>query len=1198
MYLTRLELRGFKTFAPYTDFLFDAGITAIVGPNGSGKSNIADAVRWVLGEQSYTALRGKRTVDMIFAGTSRRPQLGMAEAIMTLDNTSQWLPIDFNEVTVTRRAYRSGENRYFINNSRVRLREIVDLLGRSGLGRRGFVVIGQGLVDAALSLRAEERRILFEEAAGIHIYQEKRQDALNKLAETQRNILRVNDILNEIAPRMRDLERQAKRAEEYDLLRRDLEKLLRLWYGYQWRRRQASLSDAEGSLQRRLGDLDLGRARMHEVEALITSTQAQQGDLRRQLSTWHKASGDLHAKAEVTGRELAVSRERLSLLQQHRTELQTELAQLQIRRSSLQETVTAAQAERQRLQDEAQAQAARLQELRAQSQRAEASREELEQAVEAAREKAFHLATATTDARNRYRQLQERRAQLEAERETQQHELAVVEEQLSDLEATIAQARRQEEDVLRSQEAATARQSDLQERVITLEEKLKRRREALAEASRRRQRVEDRRDMLQGLRQSMAGFAPGVKAVLQARERLPGIVGPVASLLRVPQKLERAIEAALGWYAQALVVQHWEDASAAIDELRKESAGRATFLPLDSLTAPQAKKAPAGEGVLGLAPHLVECDPRYESVLQLLLGRVVIVEDLDTARRIRADLQPNQRLVTLPGEVVEASGVIRGGSGKGQGGLLAQEREWRELPGRLATLQRAEQVAKTALEEAEGKLQACQQDLAAAVAELSRLSGERDAVERSLTALQQKQEQLQQEIEWRHRLGEQQQRELAALDEKAVALQREVDERTQEHSQWKASLDDSLASLENARQAEEAARQTMAEAETALAVAQRQGKAQEQLLSSQEANLARLDQEIAAKSERVNELERESGELDARVQMLQEEADAQSAGIAKLATQIEPAEAEVVTLQNQLLELEKELALARQRLSELQALYNQQVLEKERRQDALESLERRIEEDLGAIDYPSERVQQLRLEFLGPGLQELAPTSVLPDNLSEEIKDLKARMRRLGRINPNAPEEYREVLERYEFLQSQIADLEESATSLHQVIKELDQVMEKEFLSVFAVAAKEFSNYFTLLFDGGQARLRLTDPENPSTSGVEIFAQPPGRRQQSLALLSGGERALTATALLFAVLKARPLPFCLLDEVDAMLDEANVGRFRALLEEFSKETQFIVITHNRQTIEAANTIYGVSMGEEGVSEVVSLRLKEKTTVNG
>ncbi len=1198
MYLRRLELRGFKTFAPYTDFMFDAGITAIVGPNGSGKSNIADAIRWVLGEQGYAALRGKRTEDMIFAGTSRRPQMGMAEAVMTLDNASQWLPLDFAEVTISRRAYRSGENKYFVNGSRTRLRDLVELLGKVGLGRRGFVVIGQGLVDAALSLRPEERRVLFEEAAGIHVFREKRTDALNDLAETQQNMLRVNDILNEIAPRVRELERQAKRADEYDLLSRDLEKLLRIWYGYQWQRREASLSEAEASLQRRVRDLELGRARMHETEALISSTQTRQGELRSQLSVWHRASGDLHAQAEVTGRELAVSQERLTLLQQHREELQAELSELQASSSALDENLSTTKAERRSLQEETNTLASQLQELRSQWEQAETVRSELEQTVEVRRAETFRLATILADARNRKKQAAERRSQVTTEWKEQHNELVKAQEALSDLAGQIAQVQHQADDLMHAQESAATRHSELQAEQAVLEAERKQRMEACAQAQLKRERLEDRRQMLGELRQSMAGFAPGVKAVLRSRERLRGVVGPVSGLLRVSHKFERAVEAALGRYAQALVVERREDAEAAIDVLRTESAGWATFLPLDSISIPSQTKAPQGKGMLGPAQQFVECDGPYQSIAQVLLGQAFVVEDLPTAQRLCPQLRIGQRLVTLAGELVEASGAITGGSGSGQDRLLAQEREWRELPDQLTTLQTAQQTAEQALQSSQHKLAINQQRLTDIAAELSRVSGEREAVHSSLTGLQHTLERLEQEIEWRHRLDEQQQRELLALDDKAAQLQQDLDKHSKEHSELKASLDQLLTQLDSARQAADAKRQALTDAETELAIRQRQLEAQEQLLASQEASANRFKEQMAAKRERADDLQRESDELRARVQTLREASESQSAELAGLATQIEPAEAELLILERQLVELERDLAGSRQRLSDLQSLHNQQVLEKERCHDALEALERRIEEDLGDIQYPSERVQQLRLEFLGRGPQLLAPRSVLPENLSADIRDLKARMRRLGSINPNAPQEYREVRQRQEFLDSQIADLERSATSLQHVIRELDQVMEEEFLSVFSIAAREFGRYFETLFGGGQARLALTDAASVASSGVEIFAQPPGKRQQSLALLSSGERALTATALLFAVLKARPLPFCLLDEVDAMLDEANVGRFRALLEEFAEQTQFIVITHNRQTVEAADTIYGISMRADGVSQVVSLRLEGEKLSTG
>jgi len=1190
MYLKRLELRGFKTFALYTDFLFDAGITAIVGPNGSGKSNIADAIRWVLGEQTFSALRGKRTEDMIFAGTSRRAKLGMAEAVLTFDNSSQWLPIAFNEVTISRRAYRSGENQYFLNGSRVRLREMLELLGTAGLGRGGFIVLGQGLVDAALSLRPEERRTLFEQAAGIHIYQEKRSDALNKLGETQQNLVRLNDILNEIAPRLRDLERQAKRAQERELLQRDLEELLRVWYGYHWRRLQGRLAEADSAERRRMDELNLARARMQELDALLTGTQGRQNELRRQLSVWHRTSSDLHAQAEAKGRELAVNRERHSQLQQRTLELEAELLQAKAREQAVQSELAARNSDWQRLQEEQQTQTDLLEQARSQAERSQTARADLERALETARNEAFRLATAQADASNRLKQVQERRAQLQAEHLTHQRELRGIQEQLSALQADMEQAKAMGAQTQSAIEAHTAQRQEVENALSETQQLLDEHRSSEGECTRTVQRLEDRREMLEGLRHSMASFGPGVRFTLENRNRLPGMAGPVASLLQVPERLERAIEVALGAHAQSLVVETWEDARAVIDLLRISSAGRATCLPLDSLSVPAPGREPSGEGVIGIASRMIECDQRFERVVELLLGSVIVVEDLTTAQRLRPQLEIGQRVVTLAGDLVCSSGALAGGSEAKGLELLAQEREWREIPTHLAAAQESQCLARHALEQSENRCTALQGQLTEISDRLSSLSSQRDAHEQTLLSLGHRVERLQQESGWRLRLAQQQTRELAALDEKAALLQSEAEDGARCHDAHKAQLEQWLAQMEAARSEDEAVRQAMAQAEATVAAARRQAKTHEQLVSSHEASLEQLRAEVAARSQRLDESRQQTALLAAAVSQLQSENSALSAEILAISAQLEPAEAEVASLEEQVLALEKELTLSRQRLNELELLHNQQVLERERQQDALQAMEQRIEEDLGDIEYPSERAQQLRMEFLGGVHQVLATTDVLPETMSSEIKDMKARLRRLGSVNPGAPQEYQEVLQRHEFLQSQVSDLQQSSISLQKVIAELDQVMETEFLAIFKASAAQFAHYFEHLFGGGQAKLALTDPDNPSTTGVEIVARPPGKRQQSLALLSGGERALTAAALLFALLKVKPMPFCFMDEVDAMLDEANVGRFRDLLEEFSARTQFIVISHNRATIEAANTIYGVSMSEEGVSKVVSLRL--------
>jgi chromosome segregation protein len=1196
MYLKRLELQGFKTFAPYTEFVFDEGVTAIVGPNGSGKSNIADAVRWVLGEQSYVALRGKRTLDMIFAGTSRRPKLGMAEAAMTFDNASRWLPLDFAEVTITRRAYRSGENRYSVNGSQVRLRDVLEILGQGGLGRRGFVVIGQGLVDAALSLRPEERRVLFEEAAGIHIYKEKRNDALSRLTETHQNILRVNDILNEIEPRMRDLERQARRTEEYELLSHDLEQLLRIWYGHKWHHGQIARMEAEALLERRQNELDLGRARMHELEALISSSQQQQGELRRGLSTWHRESGELHAQAEVTTRELAVNRERLSLLRQRRQELELELTQLRREQTAAHDKVQAATAAQESLQRQVTTRAEQAADCGESWQAAVSTRERLEQRVENARAEVYTLATTLSDARNRSLQLREQRGHVLAERKLRAQQLDESEQQLTHNDEQLTQARSRGEHVLEAQRSAAERETQVQEQLLGLQRELQQQQEILSSASNRLQRLRDRHELLEGLRQSLAGYLSSVRLLMQSSEHLPGIVGPVASLIRSPKRLERAIDAALGRYAQALVVESLEDARRAIDHLRGQAAGWAAFLPLDSIKAPPLKAPPATSGVIGMAHQLVQCEPRFQTIAGLLLGNTIVVEDWNTATRLLGKLHPSHIVVTMSGEIVTPAGLVGGGSAS-EASLLAQEREWRELPALLSAAQEEHTSAHEALQQLEQQLQAAQTELAAAQAESNQLADEYRAAQRALADLEQKRHTLEQEREWHRRLDAQQARELQALEEKGALLLQEEQRIEQQHASRKAVLDGALAELEAARGGEESARQALSEAETTLAVTERQAKTHGELLSSQASTLARLEGDVGAKSERIKQLDSQVAGLDTQMASLHNQSETLSTALAQLTARIDPAEAELIASESQILQLEEELSLARRRLTELQTLYNQQLLERERRQDDLRSLEQRIEEDLGDIEYPSERVQQLRLEFVGQGGHLAPPVPVLPENIGSDIRDLKARITRLGSINPNAPQEYREVRERFGFLQSQIADLEESAVSIQQVIKELDRLIEDEFLSVFEVAAKEFSNYFKVLFGGGQARLKLTDPDDPASSGVEIFAQPPGRRPQPLAVLSGGERALTATALLFAVLKTRPLPFCLLDEVDAMLDESNVGRFRSLLEEFAEQTQFIVITHNRVTIESARTIYGVSMGEEGVSQVVSLKLPAEQETN-
>jgi len=1196
MRVKHLELQGYKTFATKTEFVFGEGITAIVGPNGSGKSNIADAVRWVLGEQSYKTLRGKSTVDMIFSGSESRPRMGMAQAALTMDNSDGWLPVEFSEVTIARRAYRSGENEYLLNGNRVRLRDITELLAKGGLSRRTYTVIGQGLVDAALSLRPEGRRALFEEAAGITVHQAKRDNAIAKLETTQQNLLRVNDIISEIGPRLERLKRQAERAQEYAQLSQELEGLLRLWYGYQWRQGQKALRQAQSGVREQRIQLEERRKELAELERSIAQVRTQQAEKREQLSQWHRESSALHAEAEKLQRELAVCQERKRLLSQQREEILHEVTPLEVNWEAQRERIAQIEEALSRIESHLKEGATKVREVQKQLDHHKGQRQALLERLAALRQQAFELSTQLADRQNRLAQLDERQEELHKEREGlqqaitgQEAQKAIAEEHLQAVKAKI--------DALQSQVQTLAAQREDKEREIEVWQERQAQLQAnLAEIQRREERLLARQELLARMREEMAGYQAGVRRVMQAAGtgQLAGIVGTVASLIKVPAELEAAIETALGTHGQDIMVETWADAEAAIGLLKQTGGGRATFLPLDTVRSPEPISPPQETGFLGLAVEMIGCETQLRPAFDVLLGRAIVVEDLGTARRIMghigSDSYPYQ-IVTLAGEVVHSNGTITGGVTEDQGGgLLAHEREWRELPDRLAAVihkrQELEGEGQRA-EETRQKLLAALADLEGRESELRAASEARateaDAAERQI-------ERLAQEIEWRRGLGGQLDGEVAVMDGKAVDIGQEMERLKADQ----ASIQKEIAGLEGQLETMtgDDLYEQLARLKTALAVTEQSREDQGAILRSHQANLEHLEGQISAKQERADELAQEGETLAGQIEELQVREEELSGQIQALAERIEPTEAKLVELEGQQVELEGEESDCRLRLHRYETIYSQAGLEVERRRDELVSLRQQIQNDLGLVELEmTDLLPEQPPLPLKPLVSTLPSIDELPEGLEDEIQRLKVQLKRAGPINPNAPAEYAETLERHTFLTTQVEDLERASDSLHQVIAELDQLMEADFSKTFEAVAAEFKECFTTLFGGGAAKLVLADPENLLETGIDIVVRPPGKRQQSLALLSGGERALTAVALIFAILRTSPTPFCILDEVDATLDEANIGRFRKMLQQLAGRTQFVVITHNRGTIEAANTIYGVSMGEDSVSKVISLKLE-------
>ncbi|OQA42010.1 MAG: Chromosome partition protein Smc [Chloroflexi bacterium ADurb.Bin325] len=1207
-YLKQLVLHGYKTFASRTDFTFDAGVTAVVGPNGSGKSNVADALRWVLGEQSYSTLRGKRTEDMIFSGSEQRARMGMAHVALTLDNSSGWLPIDFAEVEIARRAYRSGENEYYLNGSKVRLRDIAELLGSSGLSERNYTIIGQGLVDQALSQRPEERRKLFEEAAGITVHQARRDQASHNLSEAAANLTRARDIISELTPRLRYLKGQARRAQEYQQLKSDLEAQLQTWYGFKWREAVLALAAArrqaeeEGLVvEEQAAALD---AHLHEISA----RRAERAALRDRVSEWHRASSGLHRQAEAVQRELAVRGEQVRLWREQAAELAQELVHLAAAREDGALRLAAAEAELRDAQASHGAQTAQVAEAQRELAARERAREAKTQALNQAQEATLALRTQLAERRSRLAQAGERRGELAEGDRTQAQAGQAAQAQAAELGLQLeALAGRGREQAAALAEVEAARQE--QARALAAAQEAERRTaEQLAAAQRSLTRLQDQQDMLQRLRDEGAGLSAGVRAVLAAARRpreqaqLSGVLGTLGDLIEVPPELERAVEAALGGRVQDVVVEGWQDAEAAVDYLKRNQAGRATFLPLDTLRPGRAVDAPRGPGVIGLASALVRFDPQIRPAVELALNHTIIVEDLSAARRLLGR-SSGATYVTRDGEIVRPSGSVTGGSESRNrdGGMLMRSRALRELPpqiaaaaarvrqheAELAAARRAQQAARDALEASRRQ----RDELAAAQ---GRLSAEQNRVQ--LAAERARQTQTWHE-EQRRNLA----RELAGLADREAALKTAIEELTERLARQEERVE-----VARREAAELAADDWVAElarlrAEAAVSAGQLQGlQARVRELSATQAERQR---EIAAKRARVAALNEQQAGANRVIGEHGAAADKLAAEIAALSAQIEPAEARLAQIEVQQRRAEEHEALLREQLRHAQMRKSQADLAAQRSQSDLTHLHGEIEKDLGlvaltyAVDGDAAAGEiggeageaQLPLPLNGM-VTRLPIVAELPDGLDRDVRNLRAQLARLGPVNLDALAEYNEVEARYNFLTTQAVDLEQAVASLQEVIAQLDEVMEREFVAAFKAIAAQFREEFVNLFGGGAAKIVLTDPDNPSESGIEIIARPPGKREQGLASLSGGERALTAAALIFSILKKRPTPFCVFDEVDAALDEANVGRFRDAIKALGREMQFILITHNRGTIEAADTIYGISMGADNTSQTLSLKL--------
>ncbi len=1186
MYVKRLAIHGFKSFARETVFEFGPGVTAIVGPNGSGKSNVADAVRWVLGEQGLRLLRARRQEDVIFSGGGDRPPLGMAEVVLTLDNADGWLPLDFAEVEIGRRAYRDGDSEYLLNGSRIRLRDLNDLLQKANVARNSYAVMGQGMVDEVLSLSPQDRRSLIDEAADVKRFRQKIADARTRLAGTRENMARVELIVAELEPRLRRLRRQASRADEHRERSARLARLLRDLYAGRWDETRTAIARARAGLDQRIAEDEAVDARATAMREQIQALGEEIARRREAVARREGARDDAESRLRALEHAIALDRERHAMTDSRLEELRAEIEGIEGERIALAagdgdddggERAAAAA-------DEIAAARAALAHARDALTIAQREDAAIHRRAEELRGQLAALDDRIEDAAGRAPDgepgpgpdaLEARRQHLLVELIGYGRRFAALGERAAAAEARLAEAR---------ESAAGAR-----DRLARVQVELAEREAAGRERARALDALRGRLDLLKRVRDENEGIALGTRNVLVMGQVLienvrPGSLGEapeiegVAGLLsrhvRVPAGIEAAISAALEHRLHAVVVEREEQAFRAIDLLRQRAAGRAQFIPLDALRRVHPLNLQKEHGVVGVASRLVRCENRFRDLVDALLGRVIVVEDLQAARRMLA--RGLGAVVTVDGTFLDPSGVLTGGlvSSAGNPFTFARQREMDEIPASIAELEALvaehDQQVASARETVERLMQ-----LAA--------DGDRAHAE-SRAALDAARRDRDRERDRLHRLR----RDLAAIHLRrrqlagapdagdAEALRERLDRLTARRAELGAELEGLAAGLEAVPVRVEQAVAEVSEASARLAAAEGEARARDRARELRRRSVERLNARLAQRRLRLGELEGEAAAFAGAVERQTRELEGLRAERARVSEDSAPDRDELHRLEAHERSVQAAYAEAQAALLEARARRLELEAELARAHDRLETL----------------RGEMAREGIEPPAAAEPEPPAVDAAAIEAEIAAVRLSIRKLGPINEEALEDFRESEERHSFLTGQLRDLTDAEARLQGAIAELNEEIRTRFNAAFTSVNAAFGSYFTAFFGGGRARLQLLDPGDVIDSGIEIEAQPPGKRLSSLSLLSGGERSLTAVALLFALLSVNPAPFCVLDEVDAALDEANVGRFVAELARLAGRTQFLVVTHNRRTIEATDAIYGVSMGPGGVSATLSLRLSD------
>ena len=1178
MVFKELEIQGFKSFPDKVKITFDAGVTGVVGPNGSGKSNLSDAVRWVLGETSSRQLRAAgKMEDVIFGGTRRRSAMGFASVRLTLDNTGHTLDVDADEVTIGRKYYRSGDSEYTINGQVCRLRDVYELLLDTGIGRDGYSVIGQGRIAEIVAAKSSERREIFEEACGIAKYRYRKTEAERRLAAAGENLERLRDILGELESRVGPLEKESAKAQKFLELseqRKTLE--VTLWTD--------SVHRARDTVRQQVRDYETAQADYERFDGEAKAAEQEAEEIRMQAQQLTIAVERLNGDIRSITEQISGSDSRIAVLENDILRNEESIA-------SLRSEIEAGE------QDGAEADAA-LQRHRAVAAKMEAEGEKLAAEIDALNAELTKLADASnasgarkdtlraeiTDLTAKRTEAQVAQAAAEAAEETARQRLPALEQAVQEGTDQWETARQDLTDTIRYREMLTENEKQLANVRSGLELKLKNRKAALDEADTAEQRLgreldaaRQRLSVLRELEKNMDGYQNSVKAVMRAAgaRRLRGIIGPVSAILKVEPGCEVAVETALGAALQNIVVENEAAAKAAIALLRSDNAGRATFLPLDTVQPGVFRGRLSGTA--RLASSLVQADARYDNIVSNLLGRIIVVEDINEASRVARDNGFRSRVVTMDGQVINAGGSFTGGSVQRSAGLFTRKQEMEELRIRAAKLQKDCLAAQEKTDQCKEQVDALQAELTATASEQITAANDRVRAEAEQKRLEAAAAQLETARNARRQEIDTLQAALAdsrAKAEDAAKLQAEltakIDRRTAEMSRITEG-DDSFLTRQNAlaqdlsaKRLEQVTRQKDAE------LAYSQIAALEQRARDAAARRTSLEESVAALAARSDACRAEIADIrqtraDSQTTIAQKEAEIREATQKRLARQ----QAETETL-----------ARARTAADSREEMSREMARLAERKAAAESEYDQTVAKLWDEYQLSVSQAEALCVEF-----------DSLPA-LRAQVADLRGKIRALGSVNVSAIEEYKEVKARYDALVTQVTDVEESRNELSRMISKLSAQMREIFTDSFRAINENFGRVFAELFGGGEASLMLEDESDVLSSGIGIRVAPPGKVIKNLEALSGGEQALVAISIYFAILAVNPAPFCILDEIEAALDDANVVRFAQYLRRVSDKTQFIVITHRRGTMEAANVLYGVTMQEDGVSKLLKLDLEQ------